>query len=456
MRLYVLGCLGLFSLIGGGPGLWGAEPPPAIGVGTTKAALLAAYGEPILHSRLGPREIFKYPQGQVILEEGRVVRLEFKAGEPPRLPPAAVKAAPPVARVTEIAGWTGDVALASQAAIQRSAPLLVWFSGSDWSGPSRQFREEVALQGDFVAAFQSRYVLLRVDLPDHNGTPRDPHVRLRERLGVTVYPTLLVLSPAGESLAKIDLSRPTAGETYAARVIAAVREMHDLLGFAPLPPAPGASDAPPATTAHRPVRAVTPGQVADSLLSAGWGLVSAVGTGLVVTLTLLWLLWRTGSRPGTMRRPVPMAERIAEAASGVPTLDQITAWSKERVVVVAAGLAEAEGFLTELCANATDGDADIRLRKAGEPDVQGLVCCMGAKAGVITAKRVRELFGVMTAEGAPQGWFVAPMGFSTEARMFADSHRIRLSDGPRLLAQLQELPPVELPKVVTRTPWVTA
>jgi len=456
VRLRFFCCLGLFGLTGGGPGLGGAEPPRALVVGATKEAVLAAYGPPVLQSRVGPREIFKYAQGQVIMEEGRVVRLEFKSGEPPRRPEKPVSRVAPASLVADSTGWSGDFEAASREAAQRSAPLLVWFAGSDWSGPSRQFRDEVALRGDFVATFQSRYVLLRVDLPDHNGTPRDPHARLREKLGVTVYPTLLILSAAGESLAKIDLSRPPAAESYVAHVIAAVREMHDLLGFAPLAPVPGVMAAIPASTTHRPVRAVTPGQVADSLLSAGWGIVSAVGTGLVVMITLLWLLWRKGSRPRTPSRRIGMAQRISEAASGIPTLAEITHWPKERVVVVAAGLAESEGFLTELRAEVANDEADIRLRKPGEPDVQGLICCLGAKTGLVTAKRVRELFGLMTVEGVSQGWFVAPLGFSAEARVFAERHRIRLYDGPRLLAQLHELPPVELPKVVTRAPWLPA
>jgi hypothetical protein len=444
------------GLTGGGLGLGGAEPPRALGVGATKEAVLAAYGAPVLQSRLGPREIFKYPQGQIVLEEGRVLRLEFKKGEAPRLPEKPVSREAPASVAADSTGWKTDFESASREAAQRSAPLLVWFAGSDWSGPSRQFRDEVAMRGDFVATFRSRYVLLRVDLADHNGNPRDPHARLREKLGVTVYPTLLILSAAGENLAKIDLSRPPAGESYAARVNATVREIHDLLGFSPLAAAPGVGASIPATTTHRPVRAVTPGQVADSLLSAGWGIVPAVGTGLVVMLTLLWLLWRNWSRPGLQYRPVSLAGRISEAASGVPTLAEIATWSKARVVVVAAGLAESEGFLAELRADGANDEADIRLRKAGEPEVQGLVCCLGAKAGLVTAKRVRELFGLMTVEGAPQGWFVAPLGFSAEARVFADEHRIRLYDGQRLLAQLHELPPVELPKVVTRAPWVPA
>lgn len=426
----------------------GAEPPAAVVVGATKEAVLAAYGPPLLQSRLGPREILKYPQGHVTLGDGRVVRLELKGGSAPATAAAAPASVP--------GGWLGDFELARQEAVRRSAPILAWFSGSDWSLASRQFRDEVALQGDLVAAFRARYVLLRVELADHNSSFRDPNALLRERLGVTVYPTLLILSSTGENLAKLDLSRPPAVETYSARVIAAVREMNDLLGFSSLPVETAALAPAPATTSHRPTRAVTPGQMATSLLSAGWGIVTAAGTGLVVMVTLLWLVWRNWSRSGTAGRPAGMAERISEAASGIPTLPEIMTWSRERVAVVAAGLAESEGYLTELNPEGGGDDCDLRLRKLAEPGVQGLVCCVGAKGGLVTAKQVRELFGMMTAEGAPFGWFVAPLGFSIEARIFADEHRIRLSDGQRLLAQLHELPPVALPKVVTRTPWMTA
>lgn len=442
----------------GGFPLCAAEPAAPVVVGAPKEAVLAVYGAPLLQSRLGPREILKYPHGQITLEEGRVVRLEVRAGPAPAAGAVAPsQSAIPVAPVASgPGGWLDDFELARQEAIRRSAPILVWFSGADWSLASRQFREEVALQGDFAAAFQARFVLLRVDLADHNGSFREPNSLLRERLGVTVYPTLLILSSTGENLAKLNLSRPVGAETYSARVISAVREMNDLLGFAPLPVATHAISPAPSTAPHRPARAVTPGQVAATLLSAGWGIVTAVGTGLVVSVTLLWLVWRNWSRSDYERRPVSMAERISEVASGIPTLPEILAWPKERVAVIAAGLAESEGYLTELNAEGTGDGCDVRLRKLGEPGVQGLVCCAGAKAGVITAKGVRELFGMMTAEGAPFGWFVAPMGFSAEARRFADEHRIRLSDGHRLLAQLHELPPVVLPKLVTRTPWARA
>lgn len=444
MRLRSLCSLGLLALASGGTGLGGAEAPAPLPLGASRDAVVAAYGPPMLQSRLGPREILKYPQGQVVLENGRTVRVEMKVIDPATAPgsvPAGAVKPDPATASRNTGGWVGDYELAKGEAARRSVPMLVWFSGSDWSIASRQFRDEVGLQGDFVAALRASFVLLRVDLTDHRSSILEPNALLRERLGVTVFPTLLILSPGGENLAKIDLTRPANGEGYAARVTAAVREMNDLLGLAPLPVAAGPGVA--VTTAHRPVRAATPGQITTSLLSAGWEFVLAVGTGLVITLALLWMLWRNWSRSEPTRRPVSMAERIAEAASGIPTLPEIMAWSKERVTVIAAGLAESEGYHTEL---QVEGGT-IRLRKLGQPGVQGLVCCDGGKSGIVTAKRVRELFGQMTAEGIPFGWFVAPMGFSVEARLFADEHRIRLSDGHRLLAQLHDLPPVDIPRV---------
>ncbi len=122
-------------------------------------------------------------------------------------------------------------------------------------------------------------------------------------------------------------------------------------------------------------------------------------------------------------------------------------------MIVAAGLAEAEGFLAQL--QPSDAEKDIVLRKIDEVAAQGVVCCAGASAGVITLKRVRELVGLLTAEGAAFGWYVAPQGFTAEAHAYAAEHRIRLVDANRMLAQLHELPAVVLPKL-TRHPWARA
>lgn len=413
---------------------------------------MAAYGEPTGQSKLGAREILNYAGGQVTLENGRVVKVDFRAGAPK---PAPLSSAPastvvPAAAALATGGWLTEFDAAAKEAARRQVHILAWFAGSEWSPTSRQFQDEVALDAGFVRMLGASHVLLRIDLPGNHATSRDPNAKVRERHGVTVYPTVLLLTAAGETLAKIDVARPRAGASYRDSVIAVVRETHELLGLAPLPAVAGVGAATSQASAYRPVGAVTTERMSDRLLSAGWGVVTALGSGVLATVVLLWLVWRSWAKSAPPRRPVSIAERIAEASSGLPTLAEVITWPKERVVVVAAGLGEAEGYLAEL--QPAGADKEIVLRKVDQANPQGLVCCAGANAGVITVKRVRDLVGLLTAEGAAFGWYVAPLGFTAEAYAYATERRIRLIDANRLLEQLHELPPVALPKV-TRHPW---
>ncbi len=433
----ILCSLGLLAAALAGGGLCAAGAPP-LAAGATREAVIEAYGAPLSESRLGPREVLRYAHGLVIVENGRVVRTEFQGKS---VPPARPAAAGPAGRREPEArtggGWNSDAEAAGAEAGRLGLPMLVWFAGSDWSPASRQFRDEVALQGEFVAAFRSRYVLVRVELSDQEpGKELAANSRLRERLGVTVYPTLMVLSSGGENLARIDLTR-AAGETYAGRVIAAVREMHDLLGLAPLPaPAPPAPT--PAVKAERPVPALE--RVAGGLLSGGWQTVSALGTGVAVATGLFWLVWRRRRvRPAPPRRS--FSERIAERANEEPTWPEILEWPRHRVAGLATGIAESEGFLTEPIP--ADDSCDLRLRRAGESDTRGLVRCVDGQSGMVTARQIRGLHAHMAVEAVGFGWFVSPAGFSEEARAFAEANTIRLTDGPRLVAQVREAKPAE-------------
>lgn len=439
--------------------LCAGEPPVEAGPGATRDVVIAAYGRPTGQSKLGSKEILNYSQGQVVLDDGRVVKVDFRNGAPksPAMGGGVTGAARPTvppAAVPRKEGWVMEYDDALRESAQRHVPILVWFAGSDWSPASRQFEDEVASQPEFSRALGAGYVFLRVDLPAHNADQATSHAsnyKLRERLGVTVYPALLVLAETGEKLAKIELARPRNGEGYVGRVVASVREMHDLLGLPPLPRAAGETESASAMTMNRPAAAVTPEQVTLRLLSAGWGVISAVGTGLFAMAFLFWLLWRNWARNEPARPPVTtIAHRISEAASGLPTYDEIVKWPKERVVVVAAGLGESEGYMAEF--QRPGSDKEIVFKKIGEPGAQGYVCCAGANAGVITVKRIRELIGMLTADGVRTGWFVAPLGFAAEARAYAEKHGLKLIDGHRLVALLHELPPVAVPSV-TRQPW---
>ena len=113
--------------------------------------------------------------------------------------------------------------------------------------------------------------------------------------------------------------------------------------------------------------------------------------------------------------------------------------------MVVGRLAELEGFEAEI---AQRGDKDIILRRPAVPTPEAIVCCVTGNAGIIPTRRLRELVGTMAADDISTGWFVSPMGFSLEARTFAEEQKVRLIDGARLLTLLSDLPTFALPKVL--------
>ena len=77
-----------------------------------------------------------------------------------------------------------------------------------------------------------------------------------------------------------------------------------------------------------------------------------------------------------------------------------------------------------------DGGVDVLARKDGETI---LVQCKQWKARKVGVSTVREIFGVLHAEGANEVHVVTSGSFTDEAKSFAGGKPIRLIDGPRLL-----------------------
>lgn len=441
-----------------------ADPRPTVGPGATKDEVINAFGWPNGQSQSGTKEILTYPQGQVTLEKGRVEKVDFLMNVPwPAPRPRPGPATPTTVKRPELPVdfWLTRLDEATREATKRRARILALFTGSDWSPASKQFHDEVEFHPDFVNAFTGDYVFLRLDFASRTPLPaelREQNAQLRTRYEVTVYPSLLVLSPAGTLLARIDLTKPQAGDSYRSRVIAAVREVRDSLAANPPPPDP--MPAPAATPVAPTANAAAPGEVAPetapaappsgspnviaSLLSAQGLIVKAVGVGVLIAAFLFWLVWRNRLQLPT-KPTESMSDRISHAAGGLPTLAEIAGWPKEKVQAVVAGLAESDGYVVD---DRTGSDADLALKRPGEPRASVLVVCAAGASGVVSAKRVRELFGTMTAVGVEVGWWVAPAGFSAEARAFANEHRISLFDAEWLQAQLGGLPPLLLPKVL--------
>lgn len=82
-----------------------------------------------------------------------------------------------------------------------------------------------------------------------------------------------------------------------------------------------------------------------------------------------------------------------------------------------------------------DGGIDLVLRKGNE---SFLVQCKQWRALKVGVDVVRELYGVMAAQGAAGGFLVTSGRFTEDAAAFAAGRNVRLVDGPKLFGLLQQ------------------
>ena len=107
--------------------------------------------------------------------------------------------------------------------------------------------------------------------------------------------------------------------------------------------------------------------------------------------------------------------------------------------------------VTETGGGGADGGVDLVLKKEGEAF---LVQCKQWKAYKVGVTTVRELYGVMAAQGASGGFVVTSGVFTDEARAFAEGRNIELMDGRALHTLIRG---VGVPgKVASDSPAVTS
>ena len=91
--------------------------------------------------------------------------------------------------------------------------------------------------------------------------------------------------------------------------------------------------------------------------------------------------------------------------------------------------------VTENGGGGADGGVDLVLQKDSE---KYFVQCKQWKAYKVGVSIIRELYGVMAAEGAAGGFVVTSGVFTQEAKSFAEGRNIELIDGPKLMALIDE------------------
>ena len=93
-----------------------------------------------------------------------------------------------------------------------------------------------------------------------------------------------------------------------------------------------------------------------------------------------------------------------------------------------------QGYSVKETADGPDGGVDLVITKEGETY---LVQCKQWKVTKVGVAKIRELYGVVTSQGAAGGIFAASGDYTQEAKAFASKNRIRLIDGNELYAMIK-------------------
>lgn len=139
----------------------------------------------------------------------------------------------------------------------------------------------------------------------------------------------------------------------------------------------------------------------------------------------------------------------AEPSATEAVAERPTAWSRElidriewkRFEDLCCEFYRIKGIRAETTRLGADGGVDIRLFQ-DDNDPQRCTAVVQCKAWnqAVGVKAVRELRGVMAHEKVEKAFFMAPNGFTDDARAFAAENRITLLDGKLFLAMLERLP----------------
>jgi len=103
-------------------------------------------------------------------------------------------------------GWLTDFDKAKEMAKEKDRHILIDFSGSDWCGWCIKLDKEVFQKEAFKDYANENLVLMLADFPrDKSGQSDDvqkQNKELAEKFGVRGFPTVFLLAPSGEIVAK--------------------------------------------------------------------------------------------------------------------------------------------------------------------------------------------------------------------------------------------------------------
>jgi restriction system protein len=178
-----------------------------------------------------------------------------------------------------------------------------------------------------------------------------------------------------------------------------------------------------------PTAAGAPQQISSAIFGSVIRTVATVAQYLVPFLLLLGaIISYVRQRKGAS---------LVGAATGASAAQRISGMSWREFELLIAEAFRRKGYtVRDQGGQGPDGGIDLVVLKGKE---RFLVQCKQWRALKVGVTVVRELFGVMSAEGATGGFVVTSGTFTEDAREFAKGRNIKLIDGPALQQLLEQV-----------------
>lgn len=174
---------------------------------------------------------------------------------------------------------------------------------------------------------------------------------------------------------------------------------------------------------------VQPGQLNAMVKQGLWHGLANVGQYLLPMICLM------GAAASAWRRRE--RKTLVDSVARNPAADALDGMSWRQFERLVGEAFRLQGYqVLETGGGGADGGVDLVLTRGGE---KFLVQCKQWKAFNVSVEAVRELYGVMAAKGAAGGFVVTSGRFTGDAKSFADGRNVKLIDGPKLHAMIQQV-----------------
>src|SRR6185503_10968077 len=103
--------------------------------------------------------------------------------------------------------WENDFIKSLALSKQTNKNLLLFFTGSDWSGPSMKMKKEILDSAEFRETLRDDFIFVQIDFPRHSPLGEGQLAQnrmLQEQFKITHFPCLLLLDQHKREITRLD------------------------------------------------------------------------------------------------------------------------------------------------------------------------------------------------------------------------------------------------------------